>query len=231
MRSAPQTLCAQLLDAAFSRSKAPARNKKALGKGRCVPAFGRRTTAGCRRRNLAHSNMCPLPRPRSGFLWEQSPFCSYAERDGVHVLFHGEVGELPGNVNVVNAAHDAFLRNEPPLEANDASWVLDLYQTFSPVGAAHAYLLPGLCPLLPRNGGSHERAAAYHYACGPAHCIRAAACNPVAALQRCSIKIHFAHAPSSTVSAPGPGGRRGVPRARARVPSPGQGLLRLHHLR
>lgn len=67
----------------------------------------------------------------SGFLYESSPYCSYAERAGVHVLFSGEVSDWPG-VNAVSAAHDAFVRNEPPLEANDAHWLLDFYATFNP---------------------------------------------------------------------------------------------------
>ncbi|KXZ55665.1 hypothetical protein GPECTOR_2g1215 [Gonium pectorale] len=66
----------------------------------------------------------------SGYLWEASPYCSYAERDGVHVMFTGEVSEWPGGVNAVSAAHDAFVRNEPPLEENDAHWLLDFYGTF-----------------------------------------------------------------------------------------------------
>ncbi|KAG2435647.1 hypothetical protein HXX76_006849 [Chlamydomonas incerta] len=65
----------------------------------------------------------------SGFLYEASPYCSYAERDGVHVIFTGEVSEWPG-IDVVSTAHDAFVRNEPPLEANDAAWLLDFYGTF-----------------------------------------------------------------------------------------------------
>ncbi|GLI67982.1 hypothetical protein VaNZ11_012193 [Volvox africanus] len=78
----------------------------------------------------------------SGMLWEASPYCSYAVRDGVHVLFTGEVSEWPGGVNAVSAAHDAFVRNVPPLEENDAHWLLDFYSTFGkPTGdstAAHA---------------------------------------------------------------------------------------------
>lgn len=41
----------------------------------------------------------------SGFSYEGSPYCSYAARNGVHVLFMGEVAEWPG-VNAVSAAHD-----------------------------------------------------------------------------------------------------------------------------
>lgn len=67
----------------------------------------------------------------SAFLYETSPYCSYAQREGVHVLFTGEVAEWPG-VNAVSAAHDAFVRNEPPLEVDDAHWLLDFYNTFNP---------------------------------------------------------------------------------------------------
>ncbi len=36
------------------------------------------------------------------------PYCSYATKDGVHVLFSGEVSEWPG-INVVESAHDGEL--------------------------------------------------------------------------------------------------------------------------
>lgn len=45
----------------------------------------------------------------NGFTFEASPYCSCAGRDGVHVLFAGEVGEWPG-INAVNAAHDGKLQ-------------------------------------------------------------------------------------------------------------------------
>eukprot|EP00877_Chromochloris_zofingiensis_P011519 jgi/Chrzof1/6620/Cz19g03010.t1 len=56
----------------------------------------------------------------NGFTFEASPYCSCAGRDGVHVLFAGEVGEWPG-INAVNAAHD---------EPSDAHWLLDFYLSF-----------------------------------------------------------------------------------------------------
>lgn len=65
----------------------------------------------------------------SGFSFEASPYSSYACRGDVHVLFAGEVSEWPG-VNAVSAAHDAFVRNTPPLEEDDAHWLLDFYDTF-----------------------------------------------------------------------------------------------------
>lgn len=65
----------------------------------------------------------------SGVSYEVSPYCSYASRSGVHTLFSGEVSDWPG-VNVVSAAHDAFMRNDPPPEENDAHWLLDFYDTF-----------------------------------------------------------------------------------------------------
>lgn len=146
----------------------------------------------------------------NGFSFEASPYCSYAARDGVHVLLAGEVAEWPG-ISAVAAAHDgelqcdiyaqqqcmycadcslfgavwlhlpsnrmsmplpfiiqcsdamlhlnvtgaamaqqcskqassqlnlyvycvtcdtAFIRNEPPLEQNDAHWLLDFYTSF-----------------------------------------------------------------------------------------------------
>lgn len=65
----------------------------------------------------------------NGFSFEASPFCSYAARDGVHVLAAGEVAEWPG-ISAVAAAHDAFVRNEPPPEENDAHWLLDFYASF-----------------------------------------------------------------------------------------------------
>eukprot|EP00775_Hariotina_reticulata_P003489 gene3489-3759_t len=65
----------------------------------------------------------------NGFSFEASPFCSYANREGVHVVLAGEVAEWPG-ISAVAAAHDAFVRNEPPLEQNDAHWLLDFYTSF-----------------------------------------------------------------------------------------------------
>lgn len=35
----------------------------------------------------------------------------------------------PG-ISAVAAAHDAFMRNEPPPEASDAAWLLDFYSSF-----------------------------------------------------------------------------------------------------
>lgn len=65
----------------------------------------------------------------SGFAFEHSPYCSYATSDGVHVLFVGEVAEWPG-LDAVSVAHNAFLRNDPPAEADDAHWLLDFYRSF-----------------------------------------------------------------------------------------------------
>lgn len=65
----------------------------------------------------------------SGFTFEATPYCSYANKDGVHVLFAGEVSDWPG-INAVSAAHDAFMQNAPPLEVDDAHWLLDFYGTF-----------------------------------------------------------------------------------------------------
>lgn len=41
----------------------------------------------------------------NGFSFEALPFCSYANRDGVHVMLAGEVAEWPG-ISAVAAAHD-----------------------------------------------------------------------------------------------------------------------------
>lgn len=65
----------------------------------------------------------------NGFTFEASPYCSYATRADVHVLFAGEVSDWPG-IDVVSAAHNAFIRNEEPPEADDAHWLLDFYATF-----------------------------------------------------------------------------------------------------
>jgi hypothetical protein len=65
----------------------------------------------------------------NGFSFEASPYCSYAARDGVHVVLAGEVSDWPG-ISAVAAAHDAFVRNEPPPEENDAHWLLDFYASF-----------------------------------------------------------------------------------------------------
>jgi hypothetical protein len=41
----------------------------------------------------------------NGFTFEASPFCSYAKRAGVHVMFAGEVSEWPG-IDAVSLAHN-----------------------------------------------------------------------------------------------------------------------------
>lgn len=41
----------------------------------------------------------------TAFLYEPSPYISYCVKDGVHVLFAGEVAEWPG-VHAVDEAHD-----------------------------------------------------------------------------------------------------------------------------
>ncbi|KAF8072401.1 histone H3 [Scenedesmus sp. PABB004] len=70
----------------------------------------------------------------NGFSFEASPFCSFAHRDGVHVVLAGEVSDWPG-ISAVAAAHDAFVRGEEPPEKNDAHWLLDFYSSFM---SAHA---------------------------------------------------------------------------------------------
>ncbi len=41
----------------------------------------------------------------NGFTWELGPFCHEASREGVSVLFAGEVAEWPG-LDMVQSAHD-----------------------------------------------------------------------------------------------------------------------------
>lgn len=53
-------------------------------------------------------------------LCAQSPFCSYATRDGVHVIMSGEVSEWPGGVDAVSACVWEGLRHERKSE----SWKL-----------------------------------------------------------------------------------------------------------
>mmetsp|Transcript_6200 Transcript_6200/g.19167 ORF Transcript_6200/g.19167 Transcript_6200/m.19167 type:complete len:287 (-) Transcript_6200:868-1728(-) len=65
-----------------------------------------------------------------GFGYVVGPYCSYAERDGVHVLFSGEVSSWPG-IDTVETNHDAFMSNVAPAEVDDAHWLLDFYTTFS----------------------------------------------------------------------------------------------------
>eukprot|EP00798_Chlamydomonas_sp_ICE-L_P032217 gene32217-16775_t len=66
----------------------------------------------------------------SGLGYDKTPYCSYATRKNVHILFSGEVAEWPG-IDAVEAAHDAFIHNTPPLEEDDAHFLLDFYDTFS----------------------------------------------------------------------------------------------------
>lgn len=44
----------------------------------------------------------------NGFSFEATPFCSYANREGIHVVMAGEVSEWPG-ISAVAAAHDGEL--------------------------------------------------------------------------------------------------------------------------
>lgn len=71
-----------------------------------------------------------MPGKGCGFSFEASPYCSYAVRDGIHVLMSGEVAEWPG-VDAVQSSHNAFVRNEEPAEEDDAHWLLDFYSTFT----------------------------------------------------------------------------------------------------
>ncbi|MEW5311854.1 MAG: hypothetical protein WDW38_003538 [Sanguina aurantia] len=71
----------------------------------------------------------------TALLYEPSPYISYCVKDGVHVLFAGEVAEWPG-FHAVDDAHDAFMRNSPPLEADDAHWLHQYYRSFSQADAA-----------------------------------------------------------------------------------------------
>lgn len=45
----------------------------------------------------------------NGFSFEASPYCSYATREGVHVVLAGEVSHWPG-ISAVEAAHDGERR-------------------------------------------------------------------------------------------------------------------------
>lgn len=44
----------------------------------------------------------------AGFTFEASPFCSYASRNNVHVLFAGEVSKWPG-IDAVSLAHNGTI--------------------------------------------------------------------------------------------------------------------------
>lgn len=73
----------------------------------------------------------------NGFTFEASPFCSYAHKEGVHVLFAGEVSQWPG-INAVDAAHDAFVRNDDTSKHSDAEWLLEFYDSFMGTNAMDA---------------------------------------------------------------------------------------------
>jgi hypothetical protein len=49
----------------------------------------------------------------NGFSFEATPFCSYADREGIHVVLAGEVSEWPG-ISAVAAAHDGELCSSGP---------------------------------------------------------------------------------------------------------------------
>lgn len=66
----------------------------------------------------------------TGFGFSSGPYVSYACKEGVHVVFSGEISEWPG-IDAVSSAHNAFLSNIKPPEADDAHWLLDFYSTFN----------------------------------------------------------------------------------------------------
>jgi hypothetical protein len=61
--------------------------------------------------NVAYEHSKPEARKMAvlghgnGFSFEASPYCSYATREGVHVVLAGEVSDWPG-ISAVAAAHD-----------------------------------------------------------------------------------------------------------------------------
>jgi hypothetical protein len=73
-----------------------------------------------------------------GINWAYQPstYCHYAEQDGVHAMFAGEVTEWPG-IDMMASAHDAFVRGDPEPGAgdNDATWLLKFYETFKECAA------------------------------------------------------------------------------------------------
>lgn len=83
-------------------------------------AYEHSNPASRKMQSLGHGN---------GFSFEASPYCSYSHREGVHVLFAGEVAQWPG-INAVDAAHDAFVRNDGSAPHSDADWLLDFYNSF-----------------------------------------------------------------------------------------------------
>mmetsp|Transcript_12018 Transcript_12018/g.25842 ORF Transcript_12018/g.25842 Transcript_12018/m.25842 type:complete len:293 (-) Transcript_12018:644-1522(-) len=86
----------------------------------------------------ASSRAMAFPGKGCGFGYERGPYCSLAVKGGVHVLFAGEVSEWPG-INAVEAAHDAFVRNTEPPEADDAHWLLDFYDSFISTDSPHSH--------------------------------------------------------------------------------------------
>mmetsp|Transcript_17226 Transcript_17226/g.51533 ORF Transcript_17226/g.51533 Transcript_17226/m.51533 type:complete len:285 (+) Transcript_17226:203-1057(+) len=67
-----------------------------------------------------------------GINWALQPSAAthYAVKDGVHALLTGNVSEWPG-LDMVSVNHDAFVRGDgEPLEDNDASFLLQFYETF-----------------------------------------------------------------------------------------------------
>lgn len=91
----------------------------------------------CRKSLDKHYEDCKSPTKRkveldegNGFTVEDSPFCHVATRNGISAVFAGEIGAWPG-IDAVKLAHDAFVRGEPPSTNNDATWLLDFYETFN----------------------------------------------------------------------------------------------------
>lgn len=66
-----------------------------------------------------------------GFTCEMGPFCHYADKDGVYAMCSGELSQLPADIDLVGAAHNAYARgDEQAPGANDAMSLLDLYDSF-----------------------------------------------------------------------------------------------------
>lgn len=81
-------------------------------------------------RSLEANRRLKLPGKGCGFTWQNTPWTTFAAKDGVHVLMSGEVAYWPG-VDAVHMTHNAFVRNEQLPEEDDAHWLLDFYRTFT----------------------------------------------------------------------------------------------------
>lgn len=96
-----------------------------------------RHEAACKRAVAAVMEQCD-PRAREtvsidghvGCVFERSPYCHAVVRGHVCAVFAGEIAAWPGHDQIAEH-HDAFVRGEPLPVEDDATWLVQFYDSFS----------------------------------------------------------------------------------------------------